>query len=681
VRHMAFIDRFKKKKRVTEQFGPKFFELFVKRYALEDGGMATFQSDRALEGHVDIFALPAERMLYITPPPDAAKEPDGGEGRIGELAKIIINGRRTGSRYGIEGRIAAYVRVKPSDERGRQLGIKHPGYFFQLQLAAKPVNLDERIDFRYVPSYMLHLLHALDQPGMARSVPRHLRSYLMPLRKKAQRGGLRYVLSEVEVRLWNPAGPGKVAPLCPAEQEAIEGPGPALELLAPHQTPLEGHRQLVADLRDSFEALKQNGRKGREEPQMEVQLFTVVQTAQKMIRGLSQTQFVNLGPVRVDGLAAEDSDALYVDGDFQLEETAGKGIASRRSTLYISANIAGRRLLSPYRYSAKRVGKKHVLVPVGNACVDMGPTVNYLDLSRSGIRIIVDRERLGDLVGSEIAPDQYDGLFAEGNRMLQPLDPGQRPRDTEELVRSLGGRLVGLNLYIDFGSRDYSIYMGEAVDDRGQRKRLYSDHFPEKVSPLVSLLAEVKNISLSAGEDNVMALGLAFSFRLLSGDPCAAPAEANSERYIWQRIGPHTSHDLVPFTEATKNYHDKRVQVAENGKGIDAVIAFQIQSEMEKARNSPTTQARMSRLRDMGLDQAPPAAQTDKKKTPGAKAAPQSSQTAGDTKVSTEGKREDASRNGVVPMAEKGLFSSLKTIVFSPEKIKVVKKNQNKKKD
>jgi hypothetical protein len=507
------------------------------------------------------------------------------------------------------------------------------------------------------------------------AVPRYIQNYLQPLRKRAAKGGVRYLPSNVEVRVWNPAGAGKPLPQLDLQDEAIDGPRPPLQSLGEGMTPLETHQALVEALQNVLATMKGAKQQEDEKAKFEVQLFATAKTAQKIIKGLPQTQYLNLGPVSIDGLEGGIGDKLHVEGTFALpdeEEGPTPEGLTRRSLLYLTTNIEGKRVICPYRYYARKGGNKHQLNPAMGAFTDRSWSAEFLDISRSGLRIVVNHEGLENLLGESVEDTAYEYLFEDGDRRIDP-DEKAPPQSNklEDRIRRLYGRFVGLNLYIDFRDKDFSISMGETTNEQGQKKMLYSEHFPQKVSPMVQLLAQVKNIHLNSAEDSVLAFGLSFSHKLLSGEPVPIPGE--QEGFCWQKIGARTSHDLVGFTEATKRYHDKRVQVVEHGKGLDAVIAHRIQADLERQRNSP-----MSGYWETTLKVDKP------KEVPKTEAKPETPPKSAKSKTAPKGSAKQKAKapvnpeERVVSMTDRGFFSSLKAIVFSPEKVKFVKKNKPK---
>ena len=211
--------------------------------------------------------------------------------------------------------------------------------------------------------------------------------------------------------------------------------------------------------------------------------------------------------------------------------------------------------------------------------------MEILDLSSGGGRIVIKHAELEQMLGRELHVVKYNNLFELGDRRLWPFREGEAGnQELENQIRQLNGRFIGLNIYFEFRDKDFSVLLGQAKNKDGQSEELYADHFPSKVSPMVQLLAEIKSIQLNVSEENVIALGIRFSHKLLSGEP--VPLESEEEPTCWQKIGPLTWHDLKDFTESTKRYHDKSVQVIERGKGLDAVIARRVQIDLERRRRN-----------------------------------------------------------------------------------------------
>ena len=672
---MGFIDQFRKKKK-SPAYGLKFIQQMEQRYNLSAGAVVIFTQPKQFQGNVDIIPILAERALFISPLVDQfGPNKRDAQDYKGDIIEVIVNGKRTGSRYTFDAEIEEYARVEPASGRGQELKLKRPAPFFKIKVTSKPKSLDERVDSRYVPPYMIHLIHSMEKTSKLSAVPRYIQSYLQPLRRRAAKGGIRYLPSNVEVRIWNPAGAGKPLPLFDLQEEAIDGPRPPLQALGEGMTPFETHKALVEALQNVFATMKSALPQDKDKAKFEVQLFFTAKTAQKIIKGLPQTQYVNLGPISIDGLQGNIGDKLHIDGSFVMPEDddgpTSNGL-TRRSLLYLTTNIEGKRVICPYRYFFRKGGNKHQLNPVIGAFTDRSWSAEFLDISRSGLRLVVNHEGLENLLGEAVDETAYEYLFEDGDRRIDPDEEAvPKSRKLEDRIRTLYGRFVGINLYLEFHDKDFAIFMGETTNEQGQKKDLYSEHFPPKVAPMVQLLAQVKNIHLNCSEDDVLAFGVSFSHKLLSGEPVPLPGE--QEGFCWQKIGARTSHDLVDFTEATKRYHDKRVQVVEHGKGMDAVIAHRVQVDLERQRNSPMSgywegSAKPDRPGNMPKPEV-------KVVTPSKSAKPENAaQRSPKKKAVKPGNPEER----IVSMTDRGFFSSLKAIVLNPDKVKLVKKNKPK---
>ena len=204
-----YFNKPKKKNKVVKK-KLKFVQQVEKKYDLSKEVIAIFPNSDVIEGVVDIVSSSLEDALFISPLIDQLgpdkRTPQEYEN---DIIQLIFIGKRIKSRFIFSAKVLGYDLVVPDSQRGREFKLKKSAPFFKVKIISKARNLDERVDWRYVPSYMLHFIDLMKKTTEVNAIPRYLRTFLYPLRRRAAKEKMRYLPTNVEMRLWNPVGMGR----------------------------------------------------------------------------------------------------------------------------------------------------------------------------------------------------------------------------------------------------------------------------------------------------------------------------------------------------------------------------------------------------------------------------------------------------------------------------------------